>query len=236
MTRQPAATRRGGDHVDVKADSPRLRRLIERPPATAQTGPARPGEAASERCDLCAEPIPPEHRHVLELSTRELQCVCPPCRLLFERPAAGGESFRLVPERRWHIADFDLSDPAWAGLRIPVGMAFFVQSSAAQRVVAYYPSPAGPTESLLELTAWDEIAAANPVLAGMAGDVEALLVNRAKGTRDHWLAPVDDCYELVGLIRTHWKGLSGGDEVWAEIEGFFARLKQRAKTVTQGRQ
>ena len=43
---------------------------------------------------------------------------------------------------------------------------------------AYYPSPMGPTESLLELDAWAALEAANPVLATLEPDVEALLVNR----------------------------------------------------------
>ncbi len=29
-------------------------------------------------------------------------------------------------------------------------------------------------------------------------------------------------------MRTHWRGLSGGEEVWTEIDTFFARLEQRA--------
>jgi hypothetical protein len=51
--------------------------------------------------------------------------------------------------------------------------------------------------------------------------VEALLVNRARGTRQHFLVPIDDCYRLAGLIRTRWRGLSGGEEVWKEIDRFF---------------
>ena len=27
-------------------------------------------------------------------------------------------------------------------------------------------------------------------------------------------APIDVCFELVGLIRMHWRGFSGGEEVW----------------------
>jgi hypothetical protein len=29
-------------------------------------------------------------------------------------------------------------------------------------------------------------------------------------------------------MRTHWRGLSGGDDVWREIDAFFTRLEQRA--------
>ena len=65
-------------------------------------------------------------------------------------------------------------------------------------------------------------------------DVEALLVNRVGGTREYLLVPIDECYKLVGLIRTHWRGLSGGAEVWREIGAFFAALKTRAGFVHEG--
>jgi hypothetical protein len=109
-----------------------------------------------------------------------------------------------------------------------VELAFMFRRTPAGRVVAFYPSPAGATESLLELATWEEIAAANPVLQTMEPDVEALLVNHARGAREHWLVPVDECYRLVGLLRTHWRGLSGGQEVWSEIGKFFDALRQRA--------
>ena len=41
--------------------------------------------------------------------------------------------------------------------------------------------------------------------------------------------PIDECYKLVGLIRTHWRGLSGGTEVWEEIGRFFDELRERAQ-------
>lgn len=212
-----------------RIEAPRLRRLIER--AGRAEGAGSEPAAATERCELCAAPVPPGHRHLLDLSTRGLMCVCRPCALLFDRPAAGGDHYRLIPDRRWYVADFDLDDAAWAGLNIPVDMAFFFHNSTAERVVAYYPSPAGPTESLLTLTTWQQIVADNPVLSGMEHDVEALLAHRAKDTRDHWLVPVDDCYDLVGLIRRRWQGLGGGDEVWEEIDDFFAGLRRRSRTV-----
>jgi hypothetical protein len=54
--------------------------------------------------------------------------------------------------------------------------------------------------------------------------VEALLVNRARGARMHFVVPIEDCYRLAGLIRTRWRGLSGGEEVWKEIDGFFKEV------------
>jgi hypothetical protein len=94
--------------------------------------------------------------------------------------------------------------------------------------MAFYPSPMGATESHLELSAWTELEAANPVLATLEPDVEALLVNRARGARRQWLVPIDDCYRLVAVIRTRWRGFTGGREVWQELERFFEDLDRVA--------
>ena len=156
-------------------------------------------------------------------------CTCRPCSLLFDRRGAGGGHLRLVPDRRLRLDGFELSAGAWERLRIPVDMAFFFRSSRAGRVMAFYPGPMGATESLLELSSWDELEAANPVLATMEADVEALLLDRARGSQRQWLVPIDDCYRLVGLIRTRWRGFSGGKEVWLAIESFFDELDRRAR-------
>jgi Family of unknown function (DUF5947) len=193
----------------------------------------REREAAQERCELCGEPVAPEHRHLLDLSRRELMCACRACAILFDRKAAGAGHYRLVPDRRLRVEDLELSDLAWEDLRLPVEMAFFFHSTAAGRVQAFYPSPMGPTESLLGLEAWDDLVAANPVLSGLAPDVEALLVNRVRGARGHWIVPIDDCYALVGLIRTRWRGLTGGTEVWLEIQRFFEGLDRRARPASR---
>jgi hypothetical protein len=191
------------------------------------TRPA-PAPDPVERCDLCGEQIGSEHRHLIDLKSRELMCACTPCRILFDEDAAGGGHFRLVPERRMLLDDFQIDDVRWAALRLPVDMAFFFHHGAAGKVVAYYPSPAGPTESLLELDAWEELEADNPVLATLEPDVEALLVNRTRGARDHFIVPIDDCYRLVAVMRTHWHGFTGGSEVWDEIESFFKQEREAA--------
>jgi hypothetical protein len=59
--------------------------------------------------------------------------------------------------------------------------------------------------------------------------VEALLVNRSRGARQYFLVPIEDCYSLVGLIRTRWRGLSGGTEVWGEITAFLEGLDRRSR-------
>jgi hypothetical protein len=192
---------------------------------------AREREEALERCDLCGAPIAAEHRHLLDVSARELMCSCRACALLFDQAAAGagGRHYRLVPERRLRIDDLDLDDVTWAELRLPVDMAFFFRSSPAGRVLAFYPGPMGATESLLGLEAWAALEDRNPVLRTLAEDVEALLVHRARGARRHHIVPISDCYELAGLIRTRWRGLTGGREVWEEIGRFYERLDRRAR-------
>jgi hypothetical protein len=111
---------------------------------------------------------------------------------------------------------------------IPINLAFFYQDTAAGKVRAMYPSPAGATESLLSLESWEEIRAQNALLQSMEPDVEAFLVNRVGGNAEYLLAPIDTCFHLVGLIRLHWKGLSGGTEVWQHIQQFFDGLRARA--------
>ena len=185
-------------------------------------------ELTDEHCDLCAAPIPPEHRHLLRLADRELQCVCQPCSLLFFDDVATSGRYRLVPDRRLRLEGFVLDDLMWEELRLPVDMAFFFRNTAAERVSAFYPSPMGPTESLLPLEAWEALEAANPVLATLAPDVEALLVNRARGARRHYLVGIDECYGLVAVIRTRWRGFTGGKEVWEAIAAFYEDLDRRA--------
>lgn len=188
---------------------------------------------AGELCELCGEEIPPDHRHLLNVSSREIMCACRACSILFYDDAASEGRYRLIPDRRLLLEDFALTDMQWESLRIPVDMAFFFHSAPAERVVAFYPSPMGPTESLLKLETWQELEEANPILKDLVHDVEALLVNRTQGAREHFLVPMDQCYGLVGLIRMNWKGLSGGQEVWEEIEKFFEELRKQSKTVAR---
>lgn len=184
--------------------------------------------SAQESCDLCGEPIPSEHRHLLNLASREMLCACRACSILFDRPSAGAGTRKLIPTRCRYLPDFRMTDAQWDSLGVPVHMAFFVRNTAAGRVLALYPSPAGPTESSLTLETWEALERQNPILKAMEPDVEALLINRIRDTRDYFLVPLDECYKLVGIIRMSWKGLSGGADVQREIDHFFALLKARA--------
>jgi len=169
---------------------------------------------AVERCDLCGSDVASEHEHLLDVMERRLLCACGACAVLFERTTTR----KRVPRRVRLLEDLHVSDAQWDALNIPINLAFFVDSTPHQRVVAYYPSPAGAIESLLTLEA--------DLIPPMTADVEALLVNRS--APEYFIAPIDQCYRLVGLIRTQWTGLSGGTKVWASIAKFFNDLRHHA--------
>jgi hypothetical protein len=186
-----------------------------------------------ERCDFCSAELCEDHQHLIEPERRRLVCVCGACAVLFG--GHGETSYRRVPRRPLYLKDFRLTDAQWGGLlMIPIQLAFIFHSSPAGRVIGLYPGPAGPTESSLDLAVWDEVAQDNPALKRMSPDVEGLLVNRsarAGGAPDYFIAPIDECFKLAGLIRANWRGLSGGEQVWKEIGRFFADLKTRSNEV-----
>lgn len=175
---------------------------------------------------MCSSELAGEHEHLVDIASRQLVCACQACAILFSGKA--NPKYRRVPRDVRYLEDFQLTESRWESLLLPIGLAFFFHSTPAEKVVALYPSPAGATESLLDLQSWDEIVSDNPVLESMAPDTEALLVNRVRGASDHFIVPVDECYRLVGLIRTHWHGLSGGSEMWDVIGKFFEALKAKA--------
>ena len=201
------------------------------------TRPRRSKAEAVEMCELCSAGLGRQHPHLVELSSRRMLCACDACAMLFdgmERPR-----FRRVSRNLQHLTDFEMTDAQWESLLIPINMAFFFHSSVEGRVIALYPSPAGPVESLLPLEAWSEIEASYPALLHLQPDIEALLVNRVGHARglasaEYYIAPIDECYKLIGLIRANWKGLSGGTEVWAEIGHFFSDLRSRSDAVSGG--
>ncbi|WP_433236695.1 DUF5947 family protein [Streptosporangium sp. CA-135522] len=200
-----------------------LRRFREPRPA--------PLQAVEERCEMCAEPIGAEHDHVVNVETRALTCACRNCYLLFTVEGAAMGRFLAVPDRYLYAPSLALSPAEWEELQIPVRMAFFFRNSALGRTVAFYPSPGGATESELPLETWERVMAANPALADVLPDVEALLVDRREDGFVCHLVPIAACYELVGLVRLRWKGFDGGREVWQAIDAFFADLRERSRIV-----
>lgn len=192
---------------------------------------SRPQVAAGERCDMCAEPIAEEHQHVVNLESRSLMCTCRGCYLLFTDEDAELR-YRAVPDRYLSFDDLVFDRAAWDDLQIPVGLAFVFRNSVQDRVVAFYPSPAGATESELHLDAWDRMVAANPDFDLLRPDVEALLIYRDEHGRGDFrcvLVPIDVCYELVGTMRMTWRGFDGGQEARAAMDEFFTTVEARSR-------
>jgi hypothetical protein len=194
-----------------------------------------------ERCEMCAEAIGERHQHVVDLETRALMCTCRACYLLFATEGAQ-QRHRAVPERYLSFADFRLGPGQWEQLEIPVGLAFFFRNSVQDRTIAFYPGPAGATESELPLAAWESIVGDNPALAMVASDTEALMI-RALGhdssqsspptadAPEAFLVPIDSCYELVGQLRQVWRGFDGGQDARASIASWFEKVRACSRTV-----
>jgi hypothetical protein len=224
---------------------------------TSRSGTAGPGTASAadgERCDLCAEPLPATHQHLLDRRSEQLVCACRACALLFAtahaRPGAAGGSggtggtegaegasgtgggYLPLPGRRVRLGGDRLGDPLWAALGVPVRLAFFVRAKdgpgAESGVTAHCPSPLGTVRTPVDAASWAELGAAHPLLldpgAGLAAGTEALLVHEAGAAAEHWIVPLDDCFRLAALVRAHWKGLGGGPEVWRRVADFFTGL------------
>ncbi|WP_280233345.1 DUF5947 family protein [Nocardia cyriacigeorgica] len=195
-----------------------LRRLATRPPLPTE-----------QRCEMCAEPIPEPHQHVVNIEGRQLLCVCRGCYLLFTDPEAALR-YRAVPDRYLAFPQVDISPAEWDALEIPVGLAFFFRNSALGRTVAFYPGPAGATESELPLDEWQDLLYRHPELDVLAADVEALLIRMPErgGRGGCLLLPIDACYEFVGRMRLLWRGFDGGQDARRYIDEFFTAMTERA--------
>ncbi|HEY7273178.1 MAG TPA: DUF5947 family protein [Actinoplanes sp.] len=192
--------------------------------------------APLERCDMCATPVQPDHSHIVDLQSRALMCACRACYLLFTDDRADLR-YRAVPDRYLSFGGPGLDEQAWDELQIPVGLAFLFRNSAQDRMVAFYPGPAGATESELPLPAWNRMVARDPRLSVLRPDVEALLVRRSgsgEGAASCHLVPIDACYELVGQLRSRWHGFDGGREAHDAINAFFSRVRARSRPVPHG--
>jgi Family of unknown function (DUF5947) len=179
-----------------------------------------------EICEFCNIAIPAEHRHLVEPATRKILCGCQVCTETVAGRTDG--TYRLVPKEASRLADFPMTDAQWHSLGLPIDMAFLFHSTQAGRPIAIYPGPAGTTESPIDASTWSALVADNQGLDELEPDVEALLINRLKGRRAYYRVPIDRCFALVGLIRTRWRGWTGGDEVWNAIDDFCNGLSQAA--------
>ena len=198
-----------------------LRRFL---PAEAPAPAPAPAAGADEQCELCTLTLAANHRHLLHLDERRILCVCETCWAV----RSGEAEFRPVGNRTVWLDDFALTDEQWASFQIPIGLAFFMVSTVSGGVIALYPSPAGATECELDLEAWERLVAENPALADLEADAEALIVNRMAEEPKHVIAPIDVAYQLVGVVKTSWEGISGGRATEDAVAGYFEGLRERA--------
>ena len=200
---------------------------------------ARPAEGqaplAAEKCEMCAAEIPAEHGHIADLENSSLLCTCRACYLLFTQAQAGRNRYRAVPDRYLEDPDHPLSGREWEELEIPVGLAFFLRSSQREEVGAFYPSPAGATECRLDLAAWARLTTEHPLLGAMEDDVEAALISKTDDGIEHFLVPIDACYELAGRMRLYWRGFDGGAEARQSIAEFMGAVRSRARRLREER-
>jgi Family of unknown function (DUF5947) len=190
------------------------------PPPATNGGAARD----TERCDLCGVGIPEDHRHLLALSERRIVCSCEACWAM----RSGEGDYRPTGNRTLWLPGLDLPDDLWASFQIPIGLAFFMESTVTACLVAMYPSPAGATESELHFDSWSRMRELNPVLEGLEPDIEGLIANRLADPPVYVIAPIDRCYALTGTIKAHWEGISGGPGVEAAVARFFEQLQSEA--------
>ena len=144
---------------------------------------------------MCAAEIPAEHGHIADLETSSLSCACRACYLLFTGTGAGRGRYRAIPDRYLTDPGHPMSASEWDALEIPVGLAFFLRDSRDGGVTGFYPSPAGVTQSILDLAAWERLTAEHPLLGAPEPDVEAALICRTDSGVGYFLVPIDACYE-----------------------------------------
>ncbi|MDN5547595.1 MAG: DUF5947 family protein [Rhodococcus sp. (in: high G+C Gram-positive bacteria)] len=182
-------------------------------------------------CEMCAAGIGDEHQHVVDVQVRSLMCVCRPCYLLFA-PVDADLRYKAVPDRYLEFPGFELAPGRWESLEIPVGLAFFFRNSLLDKYIVFYPGPAGATESELPIDSFETVLAENPGLSQMRADVEALIVSVPTSGQSprFFVVPIDACYELVGRLRTVWRGFDGGQDAARAVDEFFGRVEARSRS------
>ena len=170
-------------------------------------------------------------------SSRELLCACRACSILFDR--RGRERGPLPARRRPPAAPRRLRARRRRRGRSCGCRSRSRSSSTAAPTGAcrrFYPSPMGPTESLLGARGVGGSSRPPTRCWRRWRPTSRRCWSTARAARArHWLVPIDECYALVGLIRTRWRGLTGGAEVWEEIGAFFDELDRRARPASRQR-
>jgi hypothetical protein len=213
------------DPVETQVALPKLRAVAPAP---------TPAPTPRDTCELCGTAVADGHGHGVDAEQHRLVCLCDPCRIVLGANRDGHGRFRALPDRVVADPEFARADGEWEALGIPVSTAFFFHDSVADGIVAFYPSPAGATESLLGAHQWEDLAGTSAVASELVPDTEAMLVRRGDDVHESYLVPVDRCYELVGLLRMHWRGFDGGQEAHDALDEFFGRIRAEARDLRPG--
>jgi len=164
-------------------------------------------------CELCGQTLAEVHAHRYHPASRNIRCCCPICVLVPE------EGWLEVPRRRLALGA-DLDESLWQSLGVPVALASFVKTPEGFWNAAY-PGPAGLIQTALSDEAVRTLLGRNPQWTELQPHVEAIVVNRLTDPARALLLPIDEHFRLAGMLRSQWRGLSGGDEVWQCLEDFF---------------
>jgi hypothetical protein len=187
---------------------------------------ARTPAPVAERCELCAQPLAERHPHLYDSRRRQLSCACEGCAL---GTGPNSSPWKRVPTRVFALRGLSIPGPLWRALGIPVELAFLRRMGSEAEVLASYPSAAGTVETKVEFDLWQQVQTLHPALGELAPAVEALLANRLNGTESYYLAPLDECYRLVGLLRSQPFGRSAEPMLRPALAGYFLELTARAE-------
>ena len=164
----------------------------------------QPKPRSREDCEFCGVEIAEKHSHAVNTETRSLMCVCRPCYLLFTHEGAARGKFKAVPERYLYAPGLILTDAQWNRLQIPVGIAFFFFNTSLGRMVVFYPSPVGATESLLSLETWDELAERTHCLQLLLPTSRRYLCETSRGVG------ASNATSFLSTLATNWWDVSAG--------------------------
>ena len=203
-------------------------RQLARPAAAADRDERRTAPAATARPARAATCAATRYRPTIVTSCSSpsaASCACARAAWRFARatPSCARRGTRVV----W-LDDFELSDELWARSRSrsasPSSCATAPPAASSRSIRA---RPGRPSRSSTS-DAWEELGPPTRCSIDLEPDAEALIVNRMAEPPQHAIAPIDECYRLVGLIKASWEGISGGAGPEEAIAAFFDELRARS--------
>ena len=207
--------RTGADSLDDAVAARRRAEVVSRGCAAWRGGPAlasrrrapAPAHRAPTRRATCAaSAIPEDHRHLLHLSERRIVCACEACWAL----RSGEADYRPTGNRTLWLPELDVPDDLWASFQIPIGLAFFMESTVTGVRRRDLPEPGGATESRARTSRRGRGCGRSTRCSTTSSPTSrALIVNRLADPPMYAIAPIDQCYALTGTIKARWEGISG---------------------------